>query len=211
VVTFDLSDLYASAHKDDKGRPMRLYEKYARVRRDAAFKPSGIDGLRSFGVDYSGRSGAPCLFVVADRIAGGNAKVWCWRLKDEVVEPKTKTVKAPGDLAATTIDGNTVTVTKPDGATIRLTFVAPQRAEITAEKRSITYTKTYNRGEGQMPAPGIYASGANPGDGQFFVIATIKQGTPPVVKVDGSGLEAVVTVGKQTVCFDGEKIVFGKQ
>jgi len=190
---------------------MKLYEKYARVRRDLAFKPSGIDGLRSFGVDYSGRSGAPCLFVVADKITGGNDKVWCWRLKDNEIDPKTKAVKVPGDLATTEVDGTTVTVTKPDGATMRLTFIAPQRAKLEAEKRSITYTKTYNRGKGQMPAPGIYASGGNAKDGKFFVVATIQRGEPPTVKVKGSGLEAVVTVGKQTVRFDGEKIVFGKR
>jgi len=210
VVTFDLSDVYASAHKDKKGRPMKLYEKYARARRDAAFKPSGIEGLRSFGVDYSGKSGAPCLFVIIDKINGGNDKVWCWRLKDDQINAKTKEVTAPGDLASTKVEGNTVTVTKPDGATMQMTFVAPGRTKIRAEKRSITYTKAYNRGKGQMPAPGVYASGASAKDGQFFVIATMQRGKPPAVKVRGSGLSAVATVGNQTVRFDGEKVVFGK-
>ena len=44
--------------------------------------------------------------------------------------------------------------------------------------------------------------------GSFLVILTLqKHGTPPEVKVSGSGLGAVVTIGKRKVRFDGEKIV----
>ena len=37
---------------------------------------------------------------------------------------------------------------------------------------------------------------------------TVQKGPAPAVKVEGKGLDAVVTVGRQTVRFDGGKIVF---
>ena len=37
-----------------------------------------------------------------------------WRLKDDEIDPKTKKVKVPGDLATTEVDGNTVTVADGD-------------------------------------------------------------------------------------------------
>jgi hypothetical protein len=206
AVTFDLSDVYAAANTDRKGRPMRLYEKYGNVRIDPAFKESGITGLRAFAVDYSGKSGAPCVFVVVDTIDGGNQKLWMWRLKDEVIDKKTKAVLEPGDLEYTTVDGNAVTLARPDGTSMRLTFVSPAKLDLKAEKRNIVYTKTYNRGKGIMSAPGIYAR-TDAKDADFFVIATIQRGDPPLVKVSGKGLTSTVTVGKQKVRFDGDKVV----
>jgi hypothetical protein len=206
AVTFDLGDLYAAANADRKGRPMDLYEKYGNVPIESAFKESGITGLRSFAVDYSGKSGAPCLFVVADKINGGNQKLWMWRLEDQVIDEKTQAVLEPGDLEYTTVDGNTVTLTRPDGTSMRLTFVSPDKLELKAEKRNIVYTKTYNRGKGIMSAPGIYAR-TDAKDAEFFVVATIQRGDPPPVKVSGKGLKSTLTVGKQRIRFNGEKIV----
>jgi hypothetical protein len=185
---------------------MRLYEKYGNVPIEPAFKESGITGLRAFAVDYSGKSGAPCVFVVVDRINGGNKKLWMWRLKDQVVDKKLGTVVEPGDLAHTTVDGNTVTLARPDGTSMRLIFVSPAKLDLSAERRNIVYTKTYNRGKGVMSAPGIYAC-TDAKDAEFFVIATIQRGNPPTVKVSGKGLKSVVTLGRQRIRFDGKKIV----
>jgi len=208
AVTFDLDDLYAAAKLDRKGRPMRLYEKYGGVRIEPAFRQSGITGLRAFGVDYSGRCGAPCLFVVADKITGGSQKLWMWRLKGQEVDEKTGAVLEPSDLEYTTVEGNTVTLARPDGTSMRLTFVSPARLELKAETRNIVYSKTYNRGKGTMSAPGIYAR-TDAKEAEFFVVVTIQRGDPPPVKQSGKGLAATVTVGKQTVRFDGEKVVVG--
>jgi len=90
---------------------------------------------------------------------------------------------------------------------MRLTFVAPDKVDLKAEKRNVVYTKTYNRGKGIMSAPGIYAR-TTAKDGSFFVIATIQEGDPPRVKVKGRGLDATVTVGRQAVRFDGQRVVF---
>jgi len=210
VLSMDLGDVYGAVQKDAKGKEAALYERYGRVRKASAFKDSGIAGLRSFAVDYSGRSGAPCLFVLVDKITGGNAKVWAWRLQDGVVNAKTGALITPGDLKNAKVEGNTVTVTTPEGASMRLTFVAPAAAQVKVEKREIIYTKTYNRGKGELSAPGVYASGADPKDGQFFVIATIQRGAPPAVKVEGKGLGATVTVGQRKITFDGQNIVLGQ-
>jgi hypothetical protein len=183
-----------------------LYEKYGNVPVESAFKESGIQGLRSFGVDYSGKSGAPCLFVMVDKISGGNQKLWMWRLKDAVIDERTNAVLEPGDLEYTTVDGDTVTLARPDGSSMRLTFVAPENVDLKAEKRDIVYTKTYNRGKGTMSAPGIYAR-TTAKDGNFFVVATIQKGNPPAVKVKGKGLDATVTVGQQAIRFDGQKVI----
>ncbi len=209
AVTFDLSDVYAAAQLDAKGQPMRLYEKYGQVRIDSAFKPSGITGLRAFAVDYSGRSGAPCLFVVVDKISGGHQKLWMWRLNDQVVDEKRGTVLEPSDLQYTTVRGNTACVARPDGTSMQLTFISPPGIELAAEKRNIVYTKTYNRGQGIMSAPGIYTR-TDARDAEFFVVVTIQRGEPPAVKVSGRGMSATVTVGQQTVRFDGEKVILGQ-
>jgi len=188
---------------------MKLYEKYGGVRIDPAFRESGITGLRAFGVDYSGRCGAPCLFLVVDRITGGGQRLWMWRLKGREVDEKTGDVRQPSDLEYTTVEGNTVTLARPDGTSMRLTFVSPANVDLKAETRDIVYTKTYNRGKGTMSAPGIYAR-TDAKEAGFFVVATIQRGDPPPVKQSGSGLGSTVSVGGQTVRFDGEKVVVGR-
>jgi len=209
AVTFDLSHVYAAAQADRKGKPQKLYEKYGNIPIESAFQDSGITGLRAYGVDYSGKSGAECLFVLVDKITGGEQKLWMWRLKDKVMDKRGDVVLEEGDLDLAKVDGNTVTLTHEDGATMRLTFVSPGKLDVKAEKRNIVYTKTYNRGKGVMSAPGIYAQ-TNDKNAEFFVIVTIGRGQPPAVKAQGSGLSATVSVGKQTVRFDGERVVIGK-
>ncbi len=197
VVTFDLGDLYAAPRRDAKGGAAALYEKYGRIRRDSAFANADITGMRSFAVDYSGRSGAPCLFAVADAIAGGKAKIW-------------KAVVSSNSLASAKVDGNAVTIAKPDGATMRLTFLSPPNPRIQVEMRSITFKMTYNRGEAEMPSPGIYVQGADPNDGRFLTVCTIQRGDPPAVKIEGGGLAAKARVGARSLAFDGRKWMLGE-
>ena len=80
VASMNLGDIYATAAVDRKGRKPRLYEAYGNIRVDKSFAESGIAGIRSVGVDYSGKCGAPCLFVVVDKIAGGKRKIWTWQV-----------------------------------------------------------------------------------------------------------------------------------
>jgi hypothetical protein len=203
TVTADLADVYCQKVQ---------YERYGNVRNESTFKDSGVKGLRAYAVDYSGKSGAPCLIVLVDKVTGGGTKVWPWYLADVKRDPKSGKVLDPGDIKRTKVAGTTVTVTKDDGATMTLTFVGPVNAEVKAETQTLKFNKTYNRGVGTFTAPGIYASGADPKDGEFFVVVTIQRpgAAAPEVKVDGKGLAAKVTVGQQTVSFDGQKIVLGK-
>jgi hypothetical protein len=46
------------------------------------------------------------------------------------------------------------------------------------------------------------------GEGSFLVVITIQRGDAPPVAIQGAGMEARATVGRQTVRFDGQKIVF---
>ncbi|MGC9455318.1 MAG: hypothetical protein ACP5HU_10705 [Phycisphaerae bacterium] len=206
VVTFDLSEVYATAQTDERGRKRSLYYKYGDVRIPGGLKDSGITGLRSFGVDYSGAGGAECVFAVVDRIDGGGPKHWMWRLPPAETD-RDGDVVGPSVLEYTRVEGDTVVVERPDGTSMQLVFVSPGEVDVTAEHRSVVYRRTYNRGEGEKAAPGIYADSE---DGRFFVIATIQQGEPPEITVEGEGLDAVVHVGGQTISFDGEKVVFGK-
>jgi hypothetical protein len=74
AVTIDLGDVYAAPSPG-------LYEPFGYVRVVGNFKPSGITGLRALAVDYSGKSGAPCLLVIVDKVTGAKSSVWSWPSK----------------------------------------------------------------------------------------------------------------------------------
>jgi hypothetical protein len=59
----------------------------------------------------------------------------------------------------------------------------------------------------KRPVPGVFADTRDK-NASFFFVGTIQPGEPPEIRVSGKGLAAVLTVGKQRVRFDGEKIVF---
>jgi hypothetical protein len=71
VVTMDLGDVYAAPSPS-------LYERQGFIRLPANLQPSGITGRRSVAVDYSGKSGAPCLLVIVDQINGAKKTQWSW-------------------------------------------------------------------------------------------------------------------------------------
>jgi hypothetical protein len=60
---------------------------------------------------------------------------------------------------------------------------------------------------GHFVAP---AGGRGKAEGDYFLVMTLQEGAAPEVKVEGQGLAARVTVGGQTIAFDGQRIVFGK-
>jgi hypothetical protein len=206
VVSVDLADVYAARRPaPEGGRALAPYEKYTSFRRTSAFQDSGIKGLRSIAVDYTGRSGAPCLMVIADKLSGGKSKVWTWQLGDE---PRDKGAP-PGNLKDTQVEGNTFTIRKADGAVLRATFVAPVGAKLTAEVRKEAMVGRGGSTGGQTlprPIPGVFAQGPQGTEGDFLVVVTVGRGEPPAVKVQGAGLTAKVVVGQQAIRFDGEKI-----
>ncbi len=186
-VSIDMTDVYAAPSKG-------MYSKYGGLRYADRRKGSGIRALRSIAVDYSGACGAPCLFVLVDRFEGGGRKVWTWNLgKAEAV-------------GQTVVEGNTVTRTRGD-AVMRGTFIAPAGVEVEAKVNAVTMRG--RKGERVRRIPSILATGGD----SFFFVATIgpAEAAPAQIKVQGAGLAARITVGEQTVRFDGTKVAFGER
>ncbi|OZH54136.1 hypothetical protein AFK68_12830 [Hydrocoleum sp. CS-953] len=85
---------------------------------DDVFKDNDFQSLRSFGVDYSGVSGAPGLFVVVDRFTGdAPEKVWVMHTQEQVV-----------------VEDNGFMLKANSGATMRGTFVTPGEVKLDVEE-----------------------------------------------------------------------------
>jgi hypothetical protein len=168
----------------------RLYTMYGNFRYPSGYKDLGIRAVRAMAVDYSGKSGSPCLFVLVDRIRGGGKKLWTWNLGDTAAVPKVA------------MAGNTFTVPR-GAATLRGVFVTPKQVQLKAEVNDV---KMGGKGEGtSRKIPSLLAQGGD----DFFLVAMVQDtdAAPPAVKVEGSGLDAKVTVGGRKIRFDGQKIV----
>ena len=232
AITIDLSDLYsAPVAQGSSGRAESLYERYGRIRRAVAFGDSGITGMRAMAVDYSGASGAPCLIVMVDRIRGGKDKCWTWQLqsKAEGMEKSQDDPKRPGWITfrgrsfdsprngqvlfseSRKIEDDKRVAIREDGftftqgeAALNATFIAPTpvKLEFAEKAQYIDGAKHTVRRDSSRA---ICAEGGD----EFFVILTIQKGPAPKVSASGKGLDSVVTVGGQTVRFDGKAIVLG--
>ncbi|MGD0899227.1 MAG: hypothetical protein ABR915_15430 [Thermoguttaceae bacterium] len=190
VVSLNMDHVYSGKEPGPKGE-VRLPPLGRRRKFDGY--DLGIRGLRSLAVDFSGACGTPCLVAVADKIdgsAGNNRWEFC----------------TPQEHAVT-VESNGFVVKAANGATLKATIAAPAAAEIATKPMVLTH-------EIQC-VPGRHANAdfkrtivAVPGGGFFFVVMTVQQGPAPEVKIDRSGPRPKAIVGKQTVSFDGEKIVF---
>jgi len=207
IISMNLDDVYASRTKTARGKGSRLYERYGGIRRDNAFVDTGIHGVRSIGIDYSGLSGAPCLLAVADRIRGGGRKVWVWQLHNPGGKKGEKADGGASDVDRTRTHANRFTVTQPDGATLSGTFVTGQQP--VAKVRRTTMKGRAGSSAGKALDRPIHGVFVEDDAGDFLVVVTIQRGDAPQVRVQGKGPNAAVSVGKRTVRFDGEKIVFG--
>jgi hypothetical protein len=97
-----------------------------------------------------------------------------------------------------------------DDATMRATFIAPAKPKLEIAKGKREYKIKAGSKGGQMTTRDVNAVYATGGKGKYFVVFTIQPKNPPKVQAKGSGLDARVKVGGQTVRFDGKKIVVGK-
>jgi hypothetical protein len=134
--------------------------------------------LRSFAVDYSEASESLGLFAIVDRFEMQETADF---------QPKIWTMHVTGQV---TLKNNSFTIKSPSGATMEGTFISPQGVELT----------TVSNGEGKQT---LQARGIN----NFFVVMRIQQGSPLPLIIKGNGLNAKVTIGKQTIRFNGSKIV----
>jgi hypothetical protein len=192
VVSMDMSPAYLGT--SIKGR-----------RREA--EDLGIRGLRSFAVDYSGLSGAPCLVAVVDKVSGTKGKNF-WQLCTEL---RHEVTTRPGGF----------TLTAPGGATLNGTVAAPKAARVEASEFKTGHEANYNYHQGHFevhflrrnvnvhpPAPQDTAT-RQAGGGEFFlVVMTLQRGAAPLVSAVGDGADTAVHAGERTIRFDGEKIVF---
>ena len=134
--------------------------------------------LRSFAVDYSGKSGTPGLFAIVDSIAireqnDFQSKTWIMHTEGKV-----------------TIQDSTFTIESPEGKTLRGTFISPQGVQL-------SYQVTETGGV-------IHAKGVN----NFFVVMTVQHDQPPKIAIEGNGLTARVTVGGRIITFVENRIMF---
>lgn len=92
-------------------------------------------------------------------------------------------LKLAKEAGAAKVEGNTITVGDPAGANLRCTFLAPGKPTLTSA---------------------IKATGGD----DYYAVITIQNGAAPEVKVEGDGLTAKVTIGKQKIRHDGQKFLF---
>ncbi|MCC5789291.1 MAG: hypothetical protein JJT75_06635 [Opitutales bacterium] len=232
VVTIDMDDVYAGS----TGEGM-LYEDYGSLRRPETFTETGLSGLRSIGVDYSGKSGAPALIVIVDKIAGvgevegADQALWAWQLdsgwesagrardveegtrehgvtwRGEVIEYNVGQVINSG---REDLDRDDVSV---EGQHFRIAGqngAHLQGTFVTPGNVEMRFEERWNeimRYKRNVRKDFSKALFAE-GEGEFFCIITIQEGKAPEVIVEGEGLDATVRVGDRTIRFDGTKVVF---
>ena len=158
------------------------------------WRDTGITGLRAMAFDYSGACGAPCLFVLIDKIRGGKKKLWVWQVPRDGSDQR-------GGEPKVQVAGNTFSLGYGD-ALLQATFVAPRDAHV----RDATDETLLGNPRGRHVTGAGRRVEATGGD-DFFVVATVQRKDPPPVKVEGTGLNAAVTVGRRTIRFDGQKIL----
>lgn len=144
-------------------------------------KDLGIKATRAFAVDYSGNSGVPALFVIADHLTAGTNRTW------QMFTP----VGTRDDRAKVAVTGNTFTITDGDTA-LHATFIAPANVQLAIHE-----------------ANGQQAIRATGGD-RFYVVMTLQRGKPPMVESALDGDRARVQVGKQTISIEPRRITLGK-
>ncbi len=210
TLTADMDEVY-----ERQGR--LLYSKYGHLVRvkpaggeDEVPEPSGISGLRAFGFDYSGLSGAPCLVALVDKIEGGKDGKRFWLFQPQTSGEDRKRKKGEPSAISEVVrpSEHGFTVAPPGAeATLQATFAHPATVQVDTEPIEYSYVKTWGKQRGSKHTVTVAALTV-PGTDHFFFVGTVTEGEHPKAEVKGRGLEAVVTVGKRTVRFDGEKIVF---
>ncbi|MGC9453874.1 MAG: HEAT repeat domain-containing protein [Phycisphaerae bacterium] len=151
-------------------------------------QPGQVSGLRAVAADFSGKSGAPAMFVIVDKIEGGPQRAWLWN-------------------TAGVASGDTFTITRGD-ASLRAVFVAPEGVDVRNDGTIDVPATDEDADPGDIETVSVpVVAKAEPGQ-SYFVVMTMQEGEAPEVVVEsGEGLDAVVLVGRRRIRFDGEKII----
>jgi hypothetical protein len=152
-----------------------------------------IAAERHIAVDYSGACGKPLLVAVVDRVRGGGQKDWQFhtslddRGRDANVADTNFFVRLqPRDRRAEP--------TMLSGILISPAGVEP--------KWDPNYCRRKNPRVNRMHAVCERANA------DYFAVFTLGKGMPPKMQVAGTGLDAVVRVGKLELRFDGKRLVW---
>jgi hypothetical protein len=177
------------------GRCLGAKQFAVRWGKDGGYYDAGIRALRCVAADYSGKSGAPALWVVVDKFTGADKRRKAWLMNVGRLDFQAK---ALGAQAQADVHAITVTVPAENGPPrvlyVRFVGVPEPKPEFIKLGGNSLYRCL-------TPVPGGAGS-----DG-FFVVITLRRGAPPEMKVEGAGLDARVTVGERRIRFDGERIV----
>jgi hypothetical protein len=155
---------------------------------------SGIAGIRALAFDYSKLSGAECLFAIVDKIQGGADAKRFW-----LFQPPSLSAVKP-DERGFTVAGNK--------ASLRGVFALPGEPKVSTSPLSYEYIKGWGTSRGTKVKVTINAITVA-GSDNFFFVGTVTSGEQPAINVQGTGLDAVVTVGQRTIKFDGQRIILG--
>jgi hypothetical protein len=194
VLTLDMDYVYASLKKTSRGKTLPPLPAHPRTGKADVYYDQGVKGLRSLAVDYSGSAGVPALFAVVDKVSGpvGAAR---WHM----VVPK--------DLPVEVSDRSFV-IRGAGGATLKGTVVSPASATITTRSETFGHEACY---DGDHQTRSFDRTVIDVAAGEFvLVVMTLQKGDGPAVGAEGTGEKIQAKIGKQTVAFDGEKIVLGQ-
>jgi hypothetical protein len=146
--------------------------------------------LRACAVDYSEKSGAPLLFAVVDRVSGPLSDKAVWQM---VVE-RERTVE---------VAGNVVTVKGAGEWSLSATVLAPAAPLIEKIEEDHRFEANYlgTHRSVSFPRTVVRVSG-----GPEFLVVMAAARTAVRVSAAGPALTDLVTIGRQTLRFDGEKL-----
>ncbi len=189
VLSFNMDRVYLGMKPDPRGaKPVAMAPGMCRGKPIAY--DWGVRGTRSFAVDYSGVSGAPALYVVADTVTGA-PKSAVWQMVTDRSVPVI-------------VAGNTFTLTATNGATLHATVLAPAGAVIATREVSHGHEAYYrvHHGAATFDRTVIDVAG-----GELFLVAmTLQKGAAPPVAVEQADGLLRARVGGRGIRYDGKTI-----
>lgn len=167
-----------------------------------------VKAERHFAVDYGGKSGAPALFAMVDRLDGGPGKTW-------LMHPGGVGRGHGAKPLQVTVEDGSFTMQAANGATLSGRVVSPPDARVSmgAVKAMLRRTRRTPDGrninvvEEATVSSRTLKAVVSGQEADYFVVWTIQPGPPPEIETTGDGLNAVVRIGEQEVSFKDGRLV----
>jgi hypothetical protein len=121
----------------------------------------------------------------------------------------SETYQPPKEMASVAIDGNRFSINKGD-ATMSGVVIGNDTITLREDVQEIHYQLLQaknNHHDYRMGSWSILADGSD----TYLAVMTVQQGAAPAVSIDGTAEKALITVGGQTVRWDGERLHFGQE